>query len=64
MLSLYWLGYALILCGNIGMMGIQIGKESGTGHVGDWVIPSSDVVERRKTLFVELLPKMVDGSMF
>jgi hypothetical protein len=46
------------------MMGIQIGKKSGTGHIGDMMLPGADVAERRKTLFVELLPKMVDGSMF
>ena len=46
------------------MMGIQIGKEAGTGHIGDMILPSPDVVERRKTLFVEMMPVMVDGSMF
>ncbi|KAI1323296.1 hypothetical protein F5Y16DRAFT_412739 [Xylariaceae sp. FL0255] len=45
------------------MMGLQIGKKTGTGHMGNFKIPSFLVHFLRKTLFVENLPKTVDGSM-
>lgn len=46
-----------------GMMGLQIGKNAGTGHFGNFKLPSFLVKSIRKTLFVENLPKTVDGSM-
>jgi NADH dehydrogenase FAD-containing subunit len=55
--------YTLTFWDNTAKMGLQIGKKSGTGHVGDWKLPGFLVVKIRKTLFVEDLPKMVDGSM-
>ncbi|KAI1170088.1 hypothetical protein F4777DRAFT_145876 [Nemania sp. FL0916] len=46
------------------MIGVQIGKKSGTGHVGNFKIPSFVLSLLRKTLFIERLPKTVDGSLF
>ncbi|KAK9780184.1 putative Apoptosis-inducing factor 2 [Seiridium cardinale] len=45
------------------MMGVNIGKNSGTGHVGSLRLPSFLVAMLRRTLFVEKLPKTVDGSI-
>ena len=44
------------------MMGLQIGKKNGTGHVGNMKLPSFIVASLRKTLLIEKLPKIVDGS--
>lgn len=46
-----------------GMIGIQIGKKTGTGHFGNFKLPSFLVIALRKTLFIDNLPKTVDGSM-
>lgn len=46
------------------MMGLQIGKNSATGHIGNWRLPGFLIKTIRKTLFVEGLPKAVDGSAF
>ncbi|RFU80885.1 apoptosis-inducing factor 2 [Trichoderma arundinaceum] len=45
------------------MIGLQIGKKSGTGHWGNFKLPAFLVLMIRKTLFIEDLPKTVDGSM-
>jgi apoptosis-inducing factor 2 len=45
-------------------MGLQIGKKAGTGHYGSIRIPSFLIVWVRKTLLVEKLGPMVDGSLF
>ncbi|KFY94385.1 hypothetical protein V500_03284 [Pseudogymnoascus sp. VKM F-4518 (FW-2643)] len=45
-------------------MGFQIGRQSGTGHFGWFIMPTFVVVYLRKTLFVERLASTVDGSMF
>jgi apoptosis-inducing factor 2 len=44
--------------------GLQIGKKAGTGHVGNWKLPSFLVVFMRKTLFTDRLASTVNGSMF
>ncbi|KAJ4246299.1 hypothetical protein NW762_013650 [Fusarium torreyae] len=44
-----------------GMIGVQIAK-SGTGHYGNWRLPGFVVAAIRKTLFVEMLPKVIDGT--
>ncbi|KAF2692226.1 FAD/NAD(P)-binding domain-containing protein [Lentithecium fluviatile CBS 122367] len=46
-----------------GLMGIHIGKKSGTGHFGNVKVPSFLVSMIRKTLFIENLSRTVDGSM-
>ncbi|KAI8625188.1 hypothetical protein F5Y19DRAFT_274788 [Xylariaceae sp. FL1651] len=47
-----------------GMMGLQIGKKAGTGHFGNFKLPSFLVSTLRKSLFIERLAKTVDGSWF
>lgn len=45
-------------------MGCQIGRKTGTGHLG-WVkMPSFLVQFLRKNLFVERLASAVDGSAY
>ena len=44
------------------MIGVQIGKKVGTGHFGSVRLPSFLVIMLRKTLFIENLPKTVDGN--
>jgi hypothetical protein len=44
------------------MMGLQIGKDAGIGHVGTWKLPSFLVVRMRKNLFVERMEGMVNGK--
>jgi len=45
-------------------MGFQIGKKAGTGHLGNWKIPSFLIVFLRKSLFIEKLASTVNGSQF
>ncbi|KAI0022874.1 hypothetical protein F4780DRAFT_769532 [Xylariomycetidae sp. FL0641] len=45
-----------------GVMGLQIGKKTATGHFGMFRLPSFVLTRVRKTLFVEKLSSMVDGS--
>lgn len=47
-----------------GMIGVQIGKKSGTGHFGNMRLPSFIVSMLRKSLFIDNLPRTVDGSIF
>ncbi|KAL4884899.1 putative apoptosis-inducing factor [Aspergillus karnatakaensis] len=46
------------------MMGLQVGRKLGVGHYGSWRVPGILVAYMRKTLFVEDLPRTVDGSAF
>lgn len=46
------------------MMGLQIGKEAGTGHIGTFKIPSFIIMWARKTLFVENMGPTVNGALF
>ncbi|KAL2825079.1 putative apoptosis-inducing factor [Aspergillus cavernicola] len=46
------------------MIGVQIGRKAGTGHYGSVKLPGFLITRLRKTLFVESLPKTVDGSVF
>ncbi|KAI1109030.1 hypothetical protein F5Y14DRAFT_456428 [Nemania sp. NC0429] len=46
------------------MMGLQIGKKAGAGHVNSWTLPGFIVTMLRKTLFIERLPKLVNGSLY
>jgi len=45
-------------------MGLQIGKKAGTGHFGNFKIPSFIIVKARKTLFVENMGPTVNGALF
>ncbi|KAH7391751.1 hypothetical protein BKA66DRAFT_25789 [Pyrenochaeta sp. MPI-SDFR-AT-0127] len=45
-------------------MGFQIGKKSGTGHYGNWRLPSFVVVWVRRNLFLHIFGPIVDGSWF
>ncbi|KAL4950357.1 putative apoptosis-inducing factor [Aspergillus filifer] len=49
---------------NTSMIGVQIGQKGGTGHVGSIRLPSFMIAYLRKTLLVEQVPKMIDGSAF
>ncbi|KAL4931133.1 NAD(P)/FAD-dependent oxidoreductase [Aspergillus undulatus] len=45
------------------IIGLQIGRKAGTGHYGSVRLPSFVVSWLRKTLFVEDVPKVVDGTV-
>jgi apoptosis-inducing factor 2 len=47
-----------------GFLGLQIGKEAGTGHFGCFRIPSFVIVMARKNLFLQNLKPTVDGSFY
>ncbi|KAH8668652.1 putative apoptosis-inducing factor [Xylariales sp. PMI_506] len=49
---------------SMAMMGVRIGNRTGTGFLGRFKLPSFMVTMLRKTLFMDWLPKTVDGSMF
>ncbi|KAL4945483.1 hypothetical protein BDV06DRAFT_230855 [Aspergillus oleicola] len=49
---------------NTSMIGVQIGQKAGTGHFGSIRLPSFMIIYLRKTLLVEQVPKIVDGSAF
>jgi hypothetical protein len=46
------------------LIGVQIGKEAGTGHFGNIQLPSFVVTWLRKGLFVDRFKKIADGSEF
>ena len=43
-------------------MGLQIGRKTGTGHLGNFKIPGFLVHMLRKNLFLDKVPQLVDGS--
>jgi hypothetical protein len=45
-------------------MGVQIGKNAGTGHYGSVKLPSFLIRRVRKTLFVERMAPTVTGSLY
>ncbi|CAG8950978.1 hypothetical protein HYFRA_00006375 [Hymenoscyphus fraxineus] len=48
----------------IDMLGFQVGREMGTGHVAGWRLPSFLVSYIKKTLLVEKLPGLVHGTEY
>ncbi|VUC28099.1 unnamed protein product [Clonostachys rosea] len=46
------------------MMGLSVGKDLGTGHYGNWRIPTFMARYLRKTLFLERLSEIVTGTAF
>ncbi|CAG9949834.1 unnamed protein product [Clonostachys rosea f. rosea IK726] len=46
------------------MMGLSVGKDMGTGHYGNWRIPTFVARYLRKTLFLEKLTEIVTGTAF
>ncbi|CAM1509907.1 Fc.00g002420.m01.CDS01 [Cosmosporella sp. VM-42] len=44
-------------------MGLQIGKTAGTGHYGNFKIPSFIVIWARKNLFMDTMGPTVNGSL-
>ncbi|SPO07042.1 uncharacterized protein DNG_09736 [Cephalotrichum gorgonifer] len=46
------------------MGGLLVGKKAGTGHFGNYKLPSFLVVIIRKSLFVDKFPGAVDGSAY
>jgi apoptosis-inducing factor 2 len=47
-----------------GFLGIQVGRNVGTGHFGNFKLPSFMITFARKSLFVEFLSPLVSGSLF
>lgn len=45
-------------------MGLQIGRNNATGHFGNFKVPGFLISYLRKDLFLEMLPKVIDGSKF
>lgn len=44
------------------MIGFQVGRKMGTGHVSGWRLPSFLISYMKKTLLVEKLPGLVHGT--
>lgn len=62
--SPYRCGVGMYANRGAGFMGLQIGKKAGTGHFGNFKIPSFVIVRARKTLFVENMVPTVNGALF
>ncbi|KAF7561488.1 hypothetical protein G7046_g2666 [Stylonectria norvegica] len=44
------------------MMGFQIGRTAGTGHYGNWKMPTFLVVRARKNLFIQNMGPTINGT--
>lgn len=45
-------------------MGLQIGRKKATGHLKTFKLPGFLIAHLRKDLFLEMMPKVIDGSAF